>query len=784
MGSRNTAAGVENVYAAAQQWIDRALRADDSLFTPGRSIWTSQRLAGLRERFLDRHADWRGPDFFGKLEPLLAGGPPEISQLMAEAVYVTYLIVWRRAAGSRAKLRNINQVLGWSSAGVSVPDDLVAGLEPGIANPGAFYTANFGIHPGYVIEFVEHWKEMEPNERDRTLADPWEFKRVVLNVPYRSAVLRDNPFSPVVQRQALLHLVFPDTFEGIVNPDLKDRIADSRLFSRYITGTDDDPDRRLQQVREGLETDLGRDFDFFDDDIYPQWASDVTPWDEFVERAKTYMATGRLEEEEIGYKKEIGAQLALARDAVRDGSGDWAELLRAGLASRDGHPLAWQSADTFRRWVNSSPDDALMALQAIWTTDEPLVAERVRSFSDRLPESVVSGAGTRARLAAFLLMGLDVEGFPPYQYVMFRDAYRRVEYALPDQDADPSTLYEHALGFLDRFMEEAERRDLPMRHRLDAQSLVWAVQGIPPVSCVPTRGPDLEALSQRLYFEDSSSLRNIVALLEKKKQVIFQGPPGTGKTYVAKELAKCLAGADGSVRIVQFHPSYSYEDFVQGLRPRVSADGQLGYELVEGPLLEVAERARSAPSTTKHFLVIDEINRGNLARILGELYFLLEYRNEGIRLQYQRVDDDDFSLPGNLYIIGTMNTADRSIALVDLALRRRFYFVDFHPDRKPVQGVLRRWLEANAPDMDWVDGVVDSANRLLGEEGDAAIGPSYFMSEDGLSEDDLERAWEHGVLPYIQERLFGTDAERIGQFQLDSLRPADATSVTNSGGEE
>ena len=700
---------------------------------------------------------------------------------MAEAVYVTYLIVWRSAVGRRAKLRRINQVLGWSSAGVSVPEDLADGLEPGIAHPGAFFTANFGIHPGYVIEFVEHWKELESDAQGRLLTDPWEFKRAVLNVPYRSAVLRDNPFSPVVQRQALLHLVFPDTFEGIVNPDLKDRISGSRLFSRYITGADDDPDRGLQQVREGLETDLGRDFGFFDGDIYPQWASDATPWDEFVERAKTYMATGRLEDEEIGYKKEIGAQLALARDAVRDGSGDWAELLRAGLASREGHPLAWQSADTFRRWVNSSPDDALTALQAIWTTDEPLVAERVRSFSDRLPESVVSGAGTRARLAAFLLMGLDVESFPPYQYVMFRDAYRRVEYALPDQDADPSTLYEHALGFLDRFMEEAERRDLPLRHRLDAQSLVWAVQRIPRVQ---TRGPDLEVLSQRLYFEDSSSLQNIVALLEKKKQIIFQGPPGTGKTYVAKELANCLAGADGSVRIVQFHPSYSYEDFVQGLRPRVSADGQLGYELVEGPLLEVAEQARSAPATTKHFLVIDEINRGNLARILGELYFLLEYRNEGIRLQYQRVDDGDFALPANLYIIGTMNTADRSIALVDLALRRRFYFVDFHPDRKPVQGVLRRWLEANEPDMDWVADVVDSANRLLGEEGDAAIGPSYFMSDDGLNEDELERAWEHGVLPYIQERLFGADSERIGQFQLESLRPADAPSVTIDGGGE
>ena len=97
--------------------------------------------------------------------------------------------------------------------------------------------------------------------------------------------------------------------------------------------------------------------------------------------------------------------------------------------------------------------------------------------------------------------------------------------------------------------------------------------------------------------------------------------------------------------------------------------------------------------TTKYFLVVDEINRGNLAKVLGELYFLLEYRNETIELQYSA---EPFALPPNLHIIGTMNTADRSIALVDLALRRRFHFVEFHLDRKPVKGLLRRWLEANA----------------------------------------------------------------------------------------
>ena len=253
---------------AARSWVDRALRSDDSLFTEGQPIWTSQWLAELRERFLNGYEDLRGPDFFAKLEALLSGSRPEVYQLMGEAMYVTYLIVWRTATGRAAKLRRINQVLGWSPSPVSVPEDLADGMHPGIAHPGAFFTANFGIHPGYVIEFVEQWKELEPAERDRNLSDPWEFKRTILNVSFRSEVLRDNPASPVVQRQALLHLVFPGIFEGIVNPQLKERIVNSSRFSGYSVETEEDVDRRVQQVRTRLEAELGRDFNFFEDDIY------------------------------------------------------------------------------------------------------------------------------------------------------------------------------------------------------------------------------------------------------------------------------------------------------------------------------------------------------------------------------------------------------------------------------------------------------------------------------------------------------------------------------------
>ena len=142
---------------------------------------------------------------------------------------------------------------------------------------------------------------------------------------------------------------------------------------------------------------------------------------------------------------------------------------------------------------------------------------------------------------------------------------------------------------------------------------------------------------------------------------------------------------------MQFHPSYAYEDFVRGFRPAlVKWAGRLS-TLQDGPLLRAAKKAEK-DKDTKHFLIIDEINRGNLAKVFGELYFLLEYRDKKIRMQYQQDGEDDFSLPKNLYIIGTMNTADRSIALVDLALRRRFYFIEFHPDNDPVKSVLRKWL--------------------------------------------------------------------------------------------
>ena len=271
MGSRKTGDGTEQVYAVAQSWVDSALRSDDSLFTPGKQIWSRQWLGDLRERFLDRYDECKGPGFFERLGPLLVGAPPEVCQLMAEAVYVTYLIVWKGTVGRSQKIRRITQILELSPTRVVIPNNLAPGLESGIANPGAFFIANFGIHPGYIIEFVEQWKEKTRDEQAHLLEEPWAFKHAALNVPFRSTVLRDNPFSPVAQREALLHLVFPDVFEGILNTDFKENIASSGWFAEYISESDQDVDRRVGQVRMGLEKEIGRDFDFFDEDIYELW---------------------------------------------------------------------------------------------------------------------------------------------------------------------------------------------------------------------------------------------------------------------------------------------------------------------------------------------------------------------------------------------------------------------------------------------------------------------------------------------------------------------------------
>ncbi|MCY3892393.1 MAG: AAA family ATPase [Acidimicrobiaceae bacterium] len=284
---------------------------------------------------------------------------------------------------------------------------------------------------------------------------------------------------------------------------------------------------------------------------------------------------------------------------------------------------------------------------------------------------------------------------------------------------------------------------------------------------------DLEMLAGELLCE-VDFLEEVVGLLEDKGQVILYGPPGTGKTYFAQRLARTLAGIqddewydeNGPYSLVQFHPAYSYEDFFEGFRPQVK-DGQMTYKLTAGPLVRLAERAAEHPDKL-HVMVIDEINRANLPRVLGELLYLLEYRDEWTQTQYR--PDDGFELPSNLWFIGTMNTADRSIALIDAAMRRRFHFVPFFPNRPPSKELLQRWTQQHAPDQTWVAELLDKVNGELEEMlgGDhLLIGPSHFM-KPALDEASVRRIWTYNIEPLIEDQLFGQH-DAIERFRFDKV---------------
>ena len=212
-------------------------------------------------------------------------------------------------------------------------------------------------------------------------------------------------------------------------------------------------------------------------------------------------------------------------------------------------------------------------------------------------------------------------------------------------------------------------------------------------------------------FLSEERVNEIVDLLNYKKNIILQGPPGTGKTFIAKRLAYLSIGIKDPMKVetIQFHQSYSYEDFIQGFRP--SADGK--FYLQNGVFFNFCQKARRDPGH-KYFFIIDEINRGNLSKIFGELMMLIENDKRGeefsLKLTYSSGSDESFFIPENLYMIGTMNTADRSLAIVDYALRRRFAFINIKPAF--TQPEFEKLLTANGVSPTLISKIVNRMEEL------------------------------------------------------------------------
>ena len=490
-------------------------------------------------------------------------------------------------------------------------------------------------------------------------------------------------------------------------------------------------------------------------------------WDALIGWARRFYEWEQFDEMEREYKLTAGENLAAVKQALQDDSPDWENLLRTTLRDRDSLGRDWRTNESFLKLDTSLIEGALRRIWAIGNVDT--LAERVHGFQEFGP------FGTPGLMVSFLLIGDDPTKYPMYRYSSLKAAYKLTGYpSAPNDSPDAWTRYEHALDFCDEFIKQASYRDLQVRDRLDAQSLIWCVTQYVPDN-MPEGWPEdvkdkliayrggngtedsdsgqltdegsgqedldgeneitlpvesvlpysLEDIVEDGCFLEKERLATILARLQSKKNVILQGPPGTGKTWLAKRLAFALIGhkSESRVRPFQFHPNLSYEDFVRGWRP--GEDARL--DLVDGPFLRVIDDA-AADLSSDYVVVIEEINRGNPAQIFGEMLTLLEAdkrtSEDALALSYSRSPQERVHIPPNLYVIGTMNLADRSLALVDLALRRRFAFIDLEPtfgDR------WRDWVSANySIDVEFLSDIerrLTLLNQTIAE--DTSLGPQF-----------------------------------------------------------
>ncbi len=738
------------VLNAAAHWRDRCLLDEGSVFTD-QPIWTASAVQGLITHYVENLDEGEG-DFFQKFEKQMADAPPQSVRLAAELLWVMYLIVSSRAASGATKRLQIRKVFAWS--GENIPEDhwaLGEVLDTGVAHPGTAYNTHRWRELVFFIRMLERWMGLPRAEREELLASPWVFAEWVRQV--EGAARRQLP-------HILCYLLFPDSFEAITGRRHKEEIAEAfhELIDtdRELDYTDVTAlDRAVLQVREALSAEYGEELHFYKTKaVAERWREDKT-----VPDGDGAAPDQPQTESEAWLRKELKTDRVWLL-AAGEGGRLWTDFEREGIAAIGWDYLGDLSAFSSREEIQaeiasvSGKENPTNDSLACWEFGHVMAAGDV----------ILAKRGASTLLAHGRVTGDYVyeEDRAEYQHTRTVDWTPVEGWEIPE----------------DRRVANKTLTDFTKYPNWVRKAFGW-IGAAPDETTTDgdASGPYTLQHAMEGLFMPEQNVQHILDTLAQMKNAILQGPPGVGKTFVARRLAWALIGrkAPENVEFVQFHQSYAYEDFIQGIRPTRTG----GFELRNGVFYRFCERARARPREPFVF-IIDEINRGNLSRIFGELMMLIEAdkrgANHAVALTYAH-DGERFSVPDNVHILGMMNTADRSLAMVDYALRRRFAFFSL----KPAYG-SEAFIEhlADAGVDEGVVRLIDERFRALNKEISEdtqnlgpgfEIGHSYFVPSEIGSSFDID--WYRSIvrtqiLPLLREYWFDNPAladrhaERLG----------------------
>ena len=781
---------VAEILAAAEQWKSVALLGRRSLFSDGQ-VWTDENIRRLKEYFVDRPDEGDGT-FMDKLERQLTAAGQGAQRLAAEMTWL--MLLCPSSIGAASKRESIRVIWGWSGSELPTDHPLLSDkVLDGLGSAGtAFNTARWR-ELRYCVRIVEAFRAADGPTQQSLLTDGWAM----------AAWLEQLPEGDRRQfRHMLLYLLFPDQFERIFGGKDRKAIAQAiRGYPRDRVGKMRplEIDKELLAIRDDAERALpGQLLDFYVSPLREKWKS-TGPEDtdedterddagdsplasitrEGVLRVLDHEARGTEVREEVPRQYDlvrgsrrfapqqilhqagaaVGLDLPKQEPAAAESSPGYKHLRQLGfhletqtflidLVSKfldqagdgeslvvSGYPKTYRGLSvqvSFGKgnlarvpWVSftgfeQTTSHGIYPVLLFYKSVDLLVLAYGISETTHPKESWAFSKTPQTIAAAFEQQGLE----KPARY---GDSFVAGVYKVGD-DIDLRSLQRDADRVIGEYIQQFEA------HRPTAVAVSPAV--------VAKRKPYTLTEASEGLFVDEAKLKNYLALLRRKKNLILQGPPGVGKTFVVRRLAFALMGEEAADRLqmVQFHQAYSYEDFIQGFRPSGS-----GFRLKNGVFYEFCEKARNDPGATYVF-AIDEINRGNLSKVLGEVMMLIEPDKRSsqwaIPLTYSESGDNKFFVPDNVHLIGMMNTADRSLALVDYALRRRFAFADIEPafesdafyDYLASAGVAEPLIDVIVERMSALNQSIASDTANLGPG--FRIGHSYFsdVPRDGKAD--------------------------------------------------